>query len=283
MASNPLNLSREDPHPPSPVEKIVFDLLCTYLPPDSPLTAIEAANQIHAQFPSTPQSRDDDESTRPETPEHFLFELWEMMFRIVPQLHWREEPMQRFIDLLQAVRSLPKIPVEDEDQESGYKEWSLSGSLLYGLDERWRQIRTPEGLGDMWDLKHRNFNGLLAYFANREIYSPWDWEALRSMVTLETHKRIGHKVLLNAAIPTATVWFIVSAPTIYTACQERACADKEGCRGPLWKAYQPQGFSIPRWVFWRRRLEEVKGHLDGTEEFRELCQAAMDAMDGCEA
>ncbi|RAK96958.1 DUF3632 domain-containing protein [Aspergillus ibericus CBS 121593] len=183
--------------------------------------------------------------------------------------------------VLQAVRSLPKVRVEDEDQEDGYKDWSLKGYLLYGLDERWRQTRTPEELGDKWDLKHRNLNGLLAHFANRGIYSPWDWVALRSMVSLETHKRIGHKVLLNAAIPNATVWIILSAPTLYTACRERKCADKE-TRGQLWKADQLQGFSIPRWKFWRHRLEEVKGHPDGTEEFRELCQTALDAMDRCE-
>ena len=63
-----------------------------------------------------------------------------MMFRIVPQLQWRGEPMQRFISLLQAVRSLPKIPVEDEGQENGYKEWSLSGYLIISLDERWRRM-----------------------------------------------------------------------------------------------------------------------------------------------
>ncbi|PWY93850.1 hypothetical protein BO94DRAFT_543146 [Aspergillus sclerotioniger CBS 115572] len=283
MAPNPLGLSREDPHPPSPVEKTVFDLLCTYLPPDSSLTAIEAAKQLHDAFPSTPpKPRDDDELYRPETLKQFLFELWEMMFRIVPQLHWRGEPMQRFISLLQAMESLPKIPVKDEDQETGYKEWSLHGYFICGLDERWRQISAPEELGDKCDLKLRNFNGLLANFTNCGIYTPWDYEALLSMMSLETHQRIGHKVLLNSTIPTATVWFILSAPAIYTACQERTCADKKRTRGRLWKADQLQGFSIPRWKFWRRRLEEVKSHADGTEEFRTLCQEAMDAMDRCE-
>lgn len=67
---------------------------------------------------------------------------------------------------------------------------------------------------------------------------------------------------------------------IYQACQRQECADHVSSKN-LWKGEPQQGYSIARWNFWRKRFEELEGHPDATEETKEACRAAMEAMDQC--
>lgn len=39
------------------------------------------------------------------------------------------------------------------------------------------------------------------------------------------------------------------------------------------------GYSIPRWEYWRTRFEDLKRDMLTTEETKQLCKAAIKAMD----
>lgn len=134
---NPLNLDLESPHEPFPIEQAIFSLLTTYLPETSSTTPDQAADQINALLPDhRPGRKEEKESTT-----DFLFEFWELMFRIAPQLVYRQEPMQRFVALIKALRDLPEtIVIQDGDKYDGCSVWR--DDLYFGpmLHERWNRM-----------------------------------------------------------------------------------------------------------------------------------------------
>ena len=134
--SNPLNLV-ESPHEPSNNEQAIFSFLTTYLPETSTISPNQAADQINAILPDhRPGCKEQKESTA-----GFLFEFWELMFRIAPQLDYRHEPMQRFILLIKALRNLPEtIVIQDGGKYHGWPVWR--NGLYFGpmLHERWNRM-----------------------------------------------------------------------------------------------------------------------------------------------
>lgn len=107
IASNPLNLDLESLHEPSNIEHTVFSLLARYLPKTSSITPNQAAEQLNAlQLSHRPGPKEEKQSTA-----SFLFEFWELMFCIAPQLDYQHGPMQRFIALVEALKYLPETTV----------------------------------------------------------------------------------------------------------------------------------------------------------------------------
>lgn len=135
--SNPLNLDLESPHEPTNNEQAIFSLLTTYLPETSTISPDQAADQINARLPDhRPGCKEEKESTA-----DFLFEFWELMFRIAPQLDYRHEPMQRLILLIKALRNLPEtIVIQDGGKYDGRPVWR--NGLYFGpmLHERWNRM-----------------------------------------------------------------------------------------------------------------------------------------------
>ncbi|KAJ5291293.1 hypothetical protein N7478_000544 [Penicillium angulare] len=276
IASNPLNLDREDPHEPSNVEHAVFTLLVTYLPETSSITPSQAAEQANALFPSRrPGLKEEEQSTV-----HFLFEFWELMFRVAPQLDYQHEPMQRFVALVKALKNLPRTIITRD--ESIYDSFSVWRGLYFGpmLHERWNQIPENKPPEDLYAFRWRNMNGLLAHFTNHNICTN-DFHALACITNaLEIFRRKKPTTPINHRVPAAAIWFVLCPSVIYLACQRQECSDRE-LSGKLWKGEPQQGYSIARWNFWRRRFAELECHSDATEETGEACRAAMKAMDSC--
>lgn len=138
IAFNPLNLDLESPHEPSKVEHAVFTLLATYLPETSPITANQAAEQVDDLVPSHHQSPEEEKYVQ--TTGDFLFEFWELMFRIAPQLNYQHEPMQRFIALVKALRTLPETKlIQDAGIYDGEPIWRSGFYFGPMLHERWNR------------------------------------------------------------------------------------------------------------------------------------------------
>lgn len=137
IASNPLNLDLESPHEPSNIEHAVFSLLATYLPETSSTTPNQAAEQVNALLLShRPGPKEEKQSTA-----SFLFEFWELMFCIAPQLDYQHKPMQRFIALVKALKNLPEtIVIQDGGIYDGQSVWR--DGLYFGptLHERWNRM-----------------------------------------------------------------------------------------------------------------------------------------------
>lgn len=122
------------------MEHAVFSLLTTYLPETSSITPKQAAEQINALLPShCPGPKEEKQSTA-----SFLFEFWELMFCIAPQLDYQQEPMQRFVALVKALRGLPEtIVIQDGGVYDGQPIWR--DGLYFGpmLHERWNRMSFP--------------------------------------------------------------------------------------------------------------------------------------------
>lgn len=78
-------------------------------------------------------------------------------------------------------------------------------------------------------------------------------------------------------VPAAAVYFVVCASKLYEACGQGMCKDTTST-GEMWRGEPTQGISIARWEFWRSRFETLIYHADATEETKESCKAAIEAM-----
>ena len=86
------------------------------------------------------------------------------------------------------------------------------------------------------------------------------------------------KLTIAHGVPTTAVYFVLCAPKIYEACLQRRCQDATPV-GELWTEEPSSGYSVARWEFWRSRFVVLIDHPDATEETRESCKAAIQAMD----
>ncbi|KAJ5635717.1 uncharacterized protein N7484_009030 [Penicillium longicatenatum] len=275
IASNPLNLDLESLHVPSNIEHAVFSLLATYLPETSSITPNQAAEQVNDLLLShRPGPKEERQSTA-----SFLFEFWELMFCIAPQLDYQHEPMQRFIALVEALKNLPEtIVIQDGGIYDGQPVWR--DGLYFGptLHERWNRIPESTPPEDLYAFRWRNMNGLLAHFTNHNLCTN-DFRALACITNaLEEFRRKKPKTPINHRVPAAAIWFVLCSSMIYLACQRQECADRK-LSGELWKGEPQQGYSIARWNFWRKRFGELECHSDATEETKEACRAAIEEMD----
>ncbi|KAL1970452.1 hypothetical protein VTN77DRAFT_4096 [Rasamsonia byssochlamydoides] len=135
MAANPLGLQLEATPGEWDIELKLFDILTTYLPQDSALSAQHAAEQINSLFPTNRPGEDEKES-----PGSFLAEFWDLMFRVAYQLDYQDVPMQRFISLIKALRQLPS----NITLENGSRVWQDLPDLPIYLTERWHRLNPLE-------------------------------------------------------------------------------------------------------------------------------------------
>lgn len=132
-------------------------------------------------------------------------------------------------------------------------------------------------------------NGLFAHLTADEEFSTNYYSKALSSISMGLEKSIRRRrkldieqwrIIIHCNLPAATVWFTTCGKGIFAACLQRKCSDMEAT-GNLWEG--EKGFSIVRWEFWKRRLGELSGHLEVTEETRRVCSAAVNAMNSAEA
>lgn len=146
-------------------------------------------------------------------------------------------------------------------------------------------MHTPESPNEA-HRREKNINGLIAHFTNKGIYQG-QYRAIamihralecndgRSRKKLHLQLR---KATIAYRVPTAAIYLILCAPKLFEACKQRKCQDSEAT-GELWKGEPARGYSVARWEFWRSRFVVIIDHSDATEETRESCRAAIEAMD----
>ncbi|PWY76067.1 hypothetical protein BO94DRAFT_538463 [Aspergillus sclerotioniger CBS 115572] len=275
---NPLNLDAQI-HPLAHArEHVLFDLLARYLPADSPITAAQAAREINAHFPYF-QPRYDPTLPHQESGQDFCFNFWELAFRLPPQLDYREEPMQRFLALRDALSELPPVILKDGDEFDGRSAWNPPFYFHMMLIERLNQIGNPEEVGDKWDIRWRNMNGFLAHLTNsgKRSYLGNALTTIRMGLEENPRKAQPKNITYNCRAPAAAIWFILCAPKIYAGCREGISSGRPSMS--LWTG--ESGLNLPRWEFWLERLETLKGHSVTTQETKDMCQAAIEAMNRC--
>lgn len=294
--ANPLELDIECLYQPTDTEQPIFNILTSYLSHNSSITAQQVAETITVLLPD---SQPDDETTDQPSRGGFLCELWDLMFRVAYQLDYQEEPMQRFIMLVKAIRESPVVIMKEGDRFTDgervwqdlpyfsvmlYGKWTSRFSLLVfsapplSLDTDIPGISPDEGV----HRKTMNINGLIAHFTNQGIYQGHycaiamihqglaECNDGRSQNKLQLHLR---KLTVAYRVPIAAMYFILCAPKLYKACKQRMCQSSRAT-GELWKGEPARGYSVARWEFWRSRFVMLLDHPDATEYTR--------VMQGCD-
>ena len=263
---------------PSVREQAIFDYLTTYLPADSSITPEEAVHHINALFSEDHNA----------TVVSFLYRSWQLVFCIGPQLDYQQDPMQRFVALLEALEILPDIlqggayPGRNSHANRLYvimafgEQWDsmfLSRFLSFGIANTKRLGLRDNKEPSAKSARHlQNMNGLCAYMITRGLVCSSSYALETISTALEDEK------LKEPQVRAAATWFTLRALLIYWFCQkqEDRRSDK---RGALWTGKPEEGYSIARWMFWRGRLAELCVHPGVEKETIHICRAAKQAMD----
>lgn len=153
-------------------------------------------------------------------------------------------------------------------------------------DDFFQGIPDPQSSDDGNHRRAKNINGLIAHFTNEDIYQGY-YRAIGTIChglecnDTKSRKKIDleiKKKTIAYRVPTAAIYFVVCAPKLYEACRQTMCEDATAT-GEMWRGEPSQGYSIARWEFWRSRFGALVYHADGTEETRESCKSAIEAMD----
>ncbi|KAE8402363.1 hypothetical protein BDV37DRAFT_284844 [Aspergillus pseudonomiae] len=264
---NPLNLQREGVPGEWDVEDKLFEILTTYLPPVSDMTAGQAAEQINRLFPANRPEGSDKES-----PESFLFEFWDLMIKVACQLDHEEIPMQRFVNLLKALRQLPANVVLGD----GTPAWRDLPHFSMYLSEEWNSFNPREsGPDDERLCRWINLNGLMIYLDNGELLDGLSRALVTISLCLESDEGKAQASVMSL-VPAAAKWFKLCGSKIYKASQAGECRDSE-VRGQLWKG--DPGYCMPRWEFWRTRLAQLAEYPESEQITKEMCLTALSVMD----
>lgn len=82
---------------------------------------------------------------------------------------------------------------------------------------------------------------------------------------------------LEAYVPLAGIWILFAGNVIFGhCCTPRTVESGDRGRNRNWKG--PNGFSIERWNFWKKRFGEIKEHDQAGEKIKEIAAEAEDAM-----
>lgn len=275
---NSLGIEYAVSHNPSEREQAIFDYLTTYLPADSSITPEEAVHHTNTLFPEDLNA----------TEISFLYRFWQLVFCIGPQLDYQQEPMQRFVALLEALEILPDILQGDAYPGRNSHATRIYVSMAFG--EQWNSmflsrflssgIANTERLGlrdnkepSAKSARHlQNMNGLQAYMGTHGLGDSSSYALETISTALEDEK------LRKPQVRAAATWFTLRALSIYWFCQKRKDRHPDN-RGALWTGKPKEGYSIARWMFWRGRLAELCDRPDVEEETTHICRSATQAMD----
>ena len=72
---------------------------------------------------------------------------------------------------------------------------------------------------------------------------------------------------LDVYVPLAGMWILLCGNVIFAHCRNLVTPDYKDA-GKNWKG--ANGFSIERWIFWKKRFGEIKGHDQASEKTKEL-------------
>ena len=86
-------------------------------------------------------------------------------------------------------------------------------------------------------------------------------------------------------VPLAGIWILLCGNVIFGHCRGpgtplRLAGYEWGKGGKNWKG--ESGFSIERWIFWKKRFGEIKGHDQASENIKEMAAGAEGAMNRIE-
>ncbi|KAF2666550.1 hypothetical protein BT63DRAFT_481054 [Microthyrium microscopicum] len=248
--SNLLNLQMEGTPGSWIVEDMLFDILTAYLPIVSPVTALEAAQEIDKLFPS---HRAEIAGEERESPGSFLAEFWDLFFRVTSQISYATDGMDRAVQLIQALHGLPSETIQLQGDRSA-ELWSDLPYMSMAWSERFNQTTELK--------KQRNLIGLRALMMNEDI-GGGHARALRSLQnSFECElDSPDDPVVMQGHLPIALVWLEVSTLKLWQCCKEEALQQEDSAI-TIWEG--KKGFSTARFQFWLDRLiqKEMRQGLD---------------------
>jgi hypothetical protein len=133
---NSLNLQFDGGPHAEDIESRLFDMLLSYLPSESKISAEQAAEEISDLCPeSAPENSETDPLAA------FVTIFWSMMFRTVGQIDYDKTPMHRFILLIKTLRDLPSQRVLQAQYGSNYQQkvWQDLPWMGSELQDCWRR------------------------------------------------------------------------------------------------------------------------------------------------
>jgi hypothetical protein len=88
---------------------------------------------------------------------------------------------------------------------------------------------------------------------------------------------------LDTGIPVANVWICLAGKLIFDLCKlnGEGAARNDMAAGKYWTG--SVGFSVERWEFWKRRLDEVAVNDEASEETRGIAKKMKEIMVAAEA
>ena len=83
-------------------------------------------------------------------------------------------------------------------------------------------------------------------------------------------------------MPLAGIWILLCGKVIFDHCRNSGTL-LAGSKDPRknWKGVN--GFSIERWIFWKKRFGEIKGHDQASEKTKELAAEGEECMNRIES
>jgi hypothetical protein len=265
----------------------IFAMLEEFVQPLSTTQPSTIALKINSLYPShrqTPSKRKQDEGPEEvwveiekESGGSFLWEFWELFFDTARQIYYDNPTQDRLVQLIIALREL--------DCKTTFKGRSFQGMRIWADLPQfdWVAVEFIETL-DRYTADYNNFSIFGARLTREGVsdFSLWAIWELRLALEEEPDPRARNYKFygsdLDLRVPLAAKWIAIAGESLYKSNKPFGGPAKGG---RLWKG--KEGFSIGRWLFWKRRFKEVQENAMARDETRRIVsetKKVMERLDG---
>lgn len=250
-ASAPLSLKLVDPDPWF-IEQRIFDLLSSYLQPNSSISSTQAAHTFDSLLPDHRPANPD--GTAKETTGEFIWNAWDCVHRIAQQVphdnHAAHDRLTHFLSALKHLQSEPASIVLPNWGDAPYTLWADLPLFTPPLRELLDRVSPLES-------DCRNLNAYMARIFRDNVVDLSGF-AVRGMN--EAHPSNGFGIEISR------IWIDVAGEAIWEGCQKNS------------RSGSKDGLTIERWESWHRRYEELAKSDDVTAMQKEAAEMAWKRM-----
>ncbi|TFK60206.1 hypothetical protein BDN72DRAFT_829052 [Pluteus cervinus] len=276
-----LELWAGDEGEPTIIEQKSFDLLSSYLAPDSTIDVSAAAQELHHVFLECSQGEG------PESLEGLLSELWDLVGSVAQQIPFDHRRQDKLVQLLGALKDVETDITVNVGGKDG-KLWKDLPDFDAALTETGNQLSPEPKERERWisfmifqarltrdNVCDRSYDGLL--LLRNTLEQVPDQRA-------RAHNTQGP--VLNSKILVVAKWISLIGAKYYEACKTGVmpnAALKSIPGGKLWNGGSGHGLSVERWKYWKERFAEIKTAEQLEDGTKVVLDEVVEEMDRIEA